>query len=89
MSSDLFSLSGKVAAISGCTRGIGRDMAIALAEAGAGMWQRSPGTHTRDNVLILRLTRCLFITTKHARSQCIQRNCCLGSSMPYRPVGCQ
>ncbi|CAO3649142.1 unnamed protein product [Mucor fragilis] len=35
MSSSLFSLSGKVAAISGCTRGIGRDMAIALAEAGA------------------------------------------------------
>jgi len=37
MSSNLFSLDGKVAAISGCTRGIGRDMAIALAEAGAGM----------------------------------------------------
>ncbi|CEP18421.1 hypothetical protein [Parasitella parasitica] len=36
MSKDLFSLDGKVAAISGCTRGIGRDMAIALAEAGAG-----------------------------------------------------
>lgn len=36
MSNNLFSLSGKVAAISGCTRGIGRSMAIALAEAGAG-----------------------------------------------------
>lgn len=36
MSKDLFSLAGKIAAISGCTRGIGRDMAIALAEAGAG-----------------------------------------------------
>ncbi|KAG2206202.1 hypothetical protein INT46_002978 [Mucor plumbeus] len=35
MSKDLFSLAGKTAAISGCTRGIGRDMAIALAEAGA------------------------------------------------------
>ncbi|KAL9541335.1 hypothetical protein MBANPS3_009186 [Mucor bainieri] len=35
MSSSLFSLSDKVAAISGCTRGLGRDMAIALAEAGA------------------------------------------------------
>ncbi|KAI8639122.1 2-deoxy-D-gluconate 3-dehydrogenase [Parasitella parasitica] len=35
MSKDLFSLDGKVAAISGCTRGIGRDMAVALAEAGA------------------------------------------------------
>lgn len=32
----LFSLSGKYAAISGCTRGIGRSMALALAEAGAG-----------------------------------------------------
>ncbi len=31
----LFSLEGKVAAISGATRGIGRAMAIALAEAGA------------------------------------------------------
>ncbi|MCF8567553.1 SDR family oxidoreductase [Alicyclobacillus tolerans] len=31
----LFSLHGKVAAISGATRGIGRDMALALAEAGA------------------------------------------------------
>lgn len=33
---NLFSLSGKVAAISGCTRGIGKSMALALAEAGAG-----------------------------------------------------
>ncbi|KAI8141886.1 2-deoxy-D-gluconate 3-dehydrogenase [Fennellomyces sp. T-0311] len=33
--SGLFSLSGKVAAVTGCTRGIGRSMAIALAEAGA------------------------------------------------------
>ncbi|KAI7881317.1 2-deoxy-D-gluconate 3-dehydrogenase, partial [Lichtheimia hyalospora FSU 10163] len=31
----LFSLSGKYAAISGCTRGIGRSMALGLAEAGA------------------------------------------------------
>lgn len=30
-----FSLEGKVAAISGATRGIGREMALALAEAGA------------------------------------------------------
>ncbi|KAG0167950.1 hypothetical protein DFQ30_005454 [Apophysomyces sp. BC1015] len=35
MSHPLFSLEGKFAAISGCTRGIGRSMAIALAEAGA------------------------------------------------------
>lgn len=38
----LFSLSGKYAAISGCTRGIGRSMALGLAEAGAGTF------HCRD-----------------------------------------
>lgn len=31
----MFSLEGKVAAITGATRGIGREMALALAEAGA------------------------------------------------------
>ncbi|KAI9488986.1 2-deoxy-D-gluconate 3-dehydrogenase [Zychaea mexicana] len=31
----MFSLSGKTAAVSGCTRGIGRAMALGLAEAGA------------------------------------------------------
>jgi 2-deoxy-D-gluconate 3-dehydrogenase len=35
MTVNLFSLDGKVAAITGATRGIGRSMAIALAEAGA------------------------------------------------------
>ncbi|SFG71846.1 2-deoxy-D-gluconate 3-dehydrogenase [Priestia megaterium] len=35
MAVDLFSLDGKVAAITGATRGIGRSMAIALAEAGS------------------------------------------------------
>lgn len=34
----MFSLVGKVAAISGCTRGIGKSMALALAEAGAGKY---------------------------------------------------
>lgn len=32
---DLFSLNGKTALVTGCTRGIGAAMAIALAEAGA------------------------------------------------------
>lgn len=35
MTVDFFSLDGKVAAITGATRGIGRSMAIALAEAGS------------------------------------------------------
>ncbi|MGG1269121.1 SDR family oxidoreductase [Priestia aryabhattai] len=35
MTVDLFSLDGKVSAITGATRGIGRSMAIALAEAGS------------------------------------------------------
>ncbi|MFP3666481.1 SDR family oxidoreductase [Priestia sp. SIMBA_032] len=35
MTVDLFSLDGKVAAITGATRGIGRSMAISLAEAGS------------------------------------------------------
>jgi hypothetical protein len=34
--SDLFSLTGKVAAITGCTKGIGFGMTMALAQAGAG-----------------------------------------------------
>jgi 2-dehydro-3-deoxy-D-gluconate 5-dehydrogenase len=44
MTLDLFNLEGKIAAISGSTRGIGRSMALALAEAGAdiALLQRSP-----------------------------------------------
>ena len=32
---DLFRLDGKTALVTGCRRGIGRSMAVALAEAGA------------------------------------------------------
>ncbi|AJY74123.1 SDR family oxidoreductase [Paenibacillus beijingensis] len=44
MEGNLFDLSGQTAAISGATRGIGRSMALALAEAGAdvALLQRSP-----------------------------------------------
>lgn len=44
MVSDMFRLDGKIAAITGATRGIGRSMAVALAEAGAdlALLQRSP-----------------------------------------------
>jgi 2-deoxy-D-gluconate 3-dehydrogenase len=35
MSSEMFNLSGKIALVTGCNRGIGKAMAMALAEAGA------------------------------------------------------
>lgn len=35
LNDDLFSLAGKTALVTGATRGIGRSMALALAQAGA------------------------------------------------------
>ncbi|KAF7732737.1 hypothetical protein EC973_000008 [Apophysomyces ossiformis] len=48
MSSSLFSLDGKIAAITGCTRGIGRSMAIALAEAGADVCLLQRDVHNKE-----------------------------------------
>ena len=51
----LFNLSGKTALVTGCTRGIGQAMAVALAEAGADIIGVSnslkPGSDTEKKVL--------------------------------------
>lgn len=56
MSLNLFDLTGKTAAITGVTRGIGRSMALALAEAGAdvALLQRKPDqTDVKEEIEVL------------------------------------
>jgi len=50
MSSSLFSLEGKTAILTGATRGIGKGIAIGLAQAGA-------------NIILLQVFRPLFVST--------------------------
>jgi 2-deoxy-D-gluconate 3-dehydrogenase len=54
MLSDLFNLTGKTALVTGCSRGIGQAMAVALAEAGANIIGISssmqPGSETEELV---------------------------------------
>ncbi|RIW28602.1 SDR family oxidoreductase [Bacillus salacetis] len=63
MSQQLFNLSGKVAAITGATRGIGKSMAIALAEAGADIALLQRDTERTDIKSEIELTgrKCIII----------------------------
>lgn len=61
---NLFDLSGKVATITGATRGIGRSMALALAEAGAdiALLQRNPEqTDVKEEIEATTGKRCVTI----------------------------
>ena len=46
---DLFKLDGKLALVSGCKKGIGKAMALALAEAGADIIGVSASLEARDS----------------------------------------
>ncbi|SFL74522.1 2-deoxy-D-gluconate 3-dehydrogenase [Paenibacillus sp. 1_12] len=63
MGTQLFSLEGKVAAITGATRGIGRSMALALAEAGAdiALLQRTPEQTELQEQIVQLGRKCLII----------------------------
>lgn len=59
----MFRLDGKVAAITGATRGIGRQMAIALAEAGAtlALLQRNVNDHSVQKEIEALGQRCIIV----------------------------
>ncbi|MFJ5717620.1 SDR family oxidoreductase [Neobacillus sp. NPDC093127] len=59
----MFRLDGKVAAITGATRGIGRQMAIALAEAGAkvALLQRNVNDHSVQKEIEARGQTCIIV----------------------------
>lgn len=61
---DLFKLDGKVAAITGATRGIGRALALSLAEAGAdiALLQRNPNTDTVKQEIEALGRKCIIVS---------------------------
>ncbi|KPL59249.1 SDR family oxidoreductase [Rossellomorea vietnamensis] len=71
MTNNLFNLTGKVTAITGATRGIGRSMAVALAEAGAdiALLQRNPEqTDVKEEIEQLG-RKCSIIPCDHEKEE--------------------